>query len=205
MTGKKLAKRLLWGIVFATIGIIILFVLTNTMNLDLRVGLVAIPMLFIIGFLLGSSKEIQRVVPPLSSDDLQSSLDDLLAHVKEKDASKAIVAKVESIRSSILNTLPSIPNLSDNTNKDIYLLRKVALEYLPNSLNNYLKMPFKLRRGETLKDGKTAHDLMLEQLTLLDREMHGIFESVTKQETDSLRVHGRYLEQLFEETDLFVP
>ena len=66
-------------------------------------------------------------------------------------------------------------------------------------------MPYNVRRANELRDGKTAHDLILEQLSLLDDEMKGIFESISKQETDKLRVHGRYLEQLFEKTDIFVP
>jgi hypothetical protein len=203
MTGKALAKRLFWGFILAALGIGVFFVLRNTFPAGPSIVFGSALVLFLLGFFLAKSKKIEQALPPLTASDIQTTLDSLLDRIREP-ASKAIYAKVESIRTSILQTLPSIDNLADNTNKDIYLLRKVALEYLPTTLDNYIKIPYNIRRGQIMKDGKTAHDLMLEQLTLLDREMKGISEGITKQETDKLRVHGRYLEQLFEESDLFV-
>ena len=203
MTGKALAKRVIWGGILAAFGIAGLFLLRNVFPAGPFIVFGSAIVLFFLGFFLAKSKKIEQALPPLTASDIQHSLDSLLDKIREP-ASKAIYAKVESIRNSILQTLPSIDDLADNTNKDIYLLRKVALEYLPNTLDNYLSIPYSVRRAQILKDGKTAHDLMLEQLTLLDREMKGISEGITRQETDKLRVHGRYLEQLFEESDLFV-
>ncbi|MCA9839628.1 MAG: PrgI family protein [Trueperaceae bacterium] len=203
MTGKALAKRLIWGFILAAVGVAILYVLRNVFPANAYVVFGIAIALFLLGFFLAKSKKVEQVLPPITASDVQAKLDALLDRIREP-ASKAIYARVESIRNSILQTLPSIDNLADNTNKDVYLVRKVALEYLPSTLDNYLKIPYNVRRGQVLKDGKTAHDLMLEQLTLLDHEMKGIFESITKQETDQLRVHGRYLEQLFEKSDIFV-
>lgn len=204
MSVQSLPKRFLFGFIAAAIATVILFFLRNLIPLGPLAVFSIVGLFFVLGFALAKNKKVEQALPILTTSDIEKSLNDLIDRIREP-ASKAIVAKVESIRTSILQTLPSIENIGDNTNKDIYLLRKVALEYLPNSLDNYLKMPYNVRRGNELRDGKTAHDLMLEQLTLLDNEMEGIFESISKEETDQLRVHGRYLEQLFEKSDIFVP
>jgi hypothetical protein len=48
-----------------------------------------------------------------------------------------------------------------------YTIRETALTYLPETLENYLRLPKAYRRLHRLNDGQTSRALLLEQLELL--------------------------------------
>ena len=114
-----------------------------------------------------------------------------------------VLIKVESIKSSILDILPHIANIN-SSNYNIYTIRQVALDYLPETLENYLKLSTDLATKKPIKDGKTAHDLLLEQLSLLDGELKEILEDIHHDDTQSLLAHGRFLKDKFGKSELWL-
>jgi len=142
-----------------------------------------------------------RLQSQLTADEIRQELENLVRSIR-KVASKDILAKVESIKDAILEILPKIVDLS-SSDYDIYTIRQTALEYLPETLENYLNLPPAFRKLHPVKAGKTPKQLLLEQLDLLDQEMEEIVQDFYRNDTQRLTAHGRFLEQKFKKTDLW--
>lgn len=113
-----------------------------------------------------------------------------------------ILDKVVSIKNPILEILPSISDV-ENADNSTYTIRQTAFAYLPETLENYLKLPKAFAGTRPVRDGKTAHHLLLEQLDLLDNEMKEIVQVFYRQDTQRLLAHGRFLEEKFKDTELW--
>jgi hypothetical protein len=73
---------------------------------------------------------------------------------------------------------------------------------MPNALQAYLRLPAGYASTRRQADGKTALEILLEQLKLLDREMVDVADAVSKQDLDRLRAHGRFLADRFGPSEL---
>lgn len=78
-------------------------------------------------------------------------------------------------------------------------VRKIAFEYLPDTLNEYLRLPAGMVQTERLHGEKTAEDALNEQLTLLDTTLHDLAKSLFEKDAASLLIHGRFLKEKFAE------
>jgi len=76
-------------------------------------------------------------------------------------------------------------------------VRKIAYDYLPDTLNEYLRLPSGMAENEPLHDGKTAVQALNEQLTLLDTTLHDLARSLFEKDAAGLLVHGRFLKEKF--------
>ena len=76
-------------------------------------------------------------------------------------------------------------------------IRKIALEYLPDTLNNYLQLPPQLAQSERLGDGRTAEQALQEQLHLLDHALADLTRSYFQRDAQSLLIHGRFIKDKF--------
>jgi hypothetical protein len=142
-----------------------------------------------------------RLQSQLTAEEIREELENLVKSIRKK-VSADVLEKVESIKDSILEILPSIVDLS-SSDYDIYTIRQTALDYLPETLENYLNLPPAFRRLHPVKAGKTPKQLLLEQLDLLDQEMEEIVQDFYRNDTQRLMAHGRFLEQKFQDTDLW--
>jgi hypothetical protein len=142
-----------------------------------------------------------RLRNQLTADEIREELEDLVKSIR-RNVSKDILAKVESIKDSILEILPNIVDVS-SSDYNIYTIRQTALDYLPETLENYLNLPPAFRNLHPVKDGKTAKQLLVEQLDLLDQQMKEIAQDFYRNDTQRLTAHGRFLEEKFRKTDLW--
>ena len=55
---------------------------------------------------------------------------------------------------------------------NVHLIRQTALAYLPQALDAYLALPRIYAERRAVADGQTPHDVLLEQLSLMDSKMH---------------------------------
>jgi phage shock protein PspC (stress-responsive transcriptional regulator) len=78
-------------------------------------------------------------------------------------------------------------------------VRKIAHDYLPDTLNEYLRLPSGLARTERIRGEKTAEEALTEQLTLLDTTLHDLARSLFEKDAAGLLVHGRFLKEKFAE------
>jgi phage shock protein PspC (stress-responsive transcriptional regulator) len=78
-------------------------------------------------------------------------------------------------------------------------VRKIAFEYLPDTLNQYLALPPAMAQTERLNSGKTAEESLNDQLQLLDTTLHDLAKSLFEKDATGLLVHGRFLKEKFAE------
>jgi phage shock protein PspC (stress-responsive transcriptional regulator) len=76
-------------------------------------------------------------------------------------------------------------------------VRKIAFDYLPDTINNYLQLPSQLARTERLRDGRTAEQALQEQLHLLDHALADLTRSYFDRDAESLLIHGRFIKDKF--------
>jgi phage shock protein PspC (stress-responsive transcriptional regulator) len=78
-------------------------------------------------------------------------------------------------------------------------VRKIAFEYLPDALKQYLQLPAGMARSEPLGSGRTAEESLNDQLRLLDTTLHDLARSLFEKDATGLLVHGRFLKEKFAE------
>lgn len=84
-------------------------------------------------------------------------------------------------------------------------VRKIAFDYLPDALNQYLALPSSMARTERLNSGKTAEEALNEQLGLLDNTLRDLAKSLFEKDAGGLLVHGRFLKEKFAEQPFRLP
>lgn len=153
--------------------------------------------LYLVGYLLSPrSKTIElQLNHELDTEVLRRSLDQLISKIRKR-VSAEILSKVVSIKESILTVLPRLAEFESSA-YDIHVIRQTALDYLPEMLQTYLKLPTAYARFHTVRDGKTPKDLLLEQLEILDAEMQKVVVDLHKNDTQALITHGRFLKNKF--------
>jgi hypothetical protein len=192
------------GSALGILGLILFFIISVMLG-GSALLLLIVPALYAIGWLaaemLGSPAAELRVRQQLTAEEIRDQLEALVRSIR-KQVPREILAKVESIKDSILEILPNIVDIT-SADRDIYTIRQTALDYLPETMENYLKLPPAFRTLHPIKDGKTAKQLLLEQLDVLDREMQQIVVDFYRNDSQKLMAHGRFLESRFHETDIW--
>jgi hypothetical protein len=115
-----------------------------------------------------------------------------------------VVAKVSSIQDTILDVLPRVERLPAGS-EDLYIVQRTALEYLPTALEAYLNLPKAYATLKPVEGTKTASQVLLDQLTLLDEKMHEVSDDIAKNDSDKLLANGRFLAEKFGRSELQAP
>ena len=89
-----------------------------------------------------------------TTEDIQRELEALVRKIRRR-VSQEVLKKVVSIRDSILDMLPHIVDIS-SSDYAISTIRQTALDYLPETLENYLNLPPAFRQMHPVRDGKTS-------------------------------------------------
>jgi hypothetical protein len=137
----------------------------------------------------------------MTIDDIRAELETLIKKIRRR-VPQEVFDRVASIRDSIIDMLPHIVDIS-SSDYAIYTIRQTALDYLPETLENYLNLPPAFRQMHPVRNGKTARQILIEQLDLLDQEMKAIAMDFYRNDTQRLMAHGRFLEERFRQTDLW--
>lgn len=135
-----------------------------------------------------------------TTEEVKEILDAYLSSVRSQ-LSDEILQRVLSIRNSLREIFPYIEDINSATS-DIYVVRQTAIKYLPETLDNYLQLSPRLAKERKLNNGKTAHDTLLEQLNILDKELKDTIEDLHKNDSKALLAHGRFLKSKFEASSL---
>ena len=80
---------------------------------------------------------------------------------------------------------------------NVYLIRQTALTYLPDAFSTYLRMPRTIAERRPIAGGRTPHDVLLEQLDLMDRRLADVADDIARNDTDKLLANGRFLAERF--------
>jgi hypothetical protein len=77
------------------------------------------------------------------------------------------------------------------------VVERTALDYLPTALERYLNLPRGYANRVPVANGRTARQVLLDQLALLEAKLGEVLDAVAKGDTDHLLAHGRFLEDRF--------
>lgn len=139
----------------------------------------------------------------LSFDALLDHFDRLVKEARSQ-LPAPLVGRLDNIRRSIQEVLPRLTQahaLDDN----LFTVRETIARYLPETLANYIALPPMFRVTRILKDGKTARDLLMDQLSVLDDQMKELVGNLTRGDADALLANGQFLEAKFRDRDFIRP
>ncbi|MFI5254921.1 MAG: hypothetical protein ACHQ15_05645 [Candidatus Limnocylindrales bacterium] len=162
--------------------------------------------LYAIGYLLvpGEQGLELRLGAAEDAGEVRDGLARLLSGLRGKVADD-IFQKVLSIQNSILATLTVEEGPGDGADPNVYLIRQTALSYLPDALDTYLRMPRAMAERRPVADGRTPHDVLLDQLDLMDRRLADVADDMARHDSDKLLANGRFLAEKFGVSSLQVP
>lgn len=153
--------------------------------------------LYLIGYLLVPSEQGLSIQLGAAEDaaEVREGLARLLRGIKGKVADD-LYAKVVSIQASILGTL-EVEGAGNEADPNVYLIRQTALTYLPEAFSTYLRMPRVMAERRAIADGRTPHDVLLDQLDLMDRRLDDVADDIARHDSDKLLANGRFLAEKF--------
>ena len=142
--------------------------------------------------------------PPTRTFDLHSGLDPAnlnraMAETERRLRGRApgdvqaAVARVHAQVREVLARRDALPPGSP----DAFAVERTALDYLPTALESYLNLPRVYADRVPVSEGRTARQVLLAQLALLEAKLGEVLEAIAKGDTDRLLAHGRFLEDRF--------
>lgn len=149
-----------------------------------------------------------RVIDPnlaqsLSFETLIEQLDRIISQARSQ-LQPETAQRLDSIRSLIEEVRPRLAAARDYDD-NLYTVRETVARYLPETIANYLKLPRVFRMTHGLQEGKTARQLLLEQLTVLDEQMRQVVANVARGDAQALLVNGQFLKARFRQRDFIRP
>lgn len=84
-------------------------------------------------------------------------------------------------------------------------VERIAFEYLPQALDEYLKLPQDMAQNQQLQGGVTAEDSLNEQLVRLDHALENLASSLFERDAQGLLINGRFLRERFADEPFRLP
>ena len=150
--------------------------------------------LYLVGALATPSSRLD-LLGGIPQSDVRAALDHEVAAVRGK-VPDDVYQKVISIQQTILSILPKIDRLGPGS-QDAFIVQKTATDYLPSTLQVYLNLPRTYAAVHRMEDGRTAAQVLLDQLSILDTKLEAVADAVNKNDADALLANGRFLEDRF--------
>jgi hypothetical protein len=162
-------------------------------------GLAAIPALYALGYFLVRPEQGIRLTffDERDAQQIRQGLNDLTYSLRFR-VSNDVMAAVEGLSRSILLTMPPTGSTGMSAiDPTVMLIRQTALHYLPKSLDDYLAIPRMYAERVPIQDGKTARDVLIEQLNLMNQKMQETAQAMYKYDADRLLSNARFLQERF--------
>lgn len=160
------------------------------------VGIALAPALYVVGALVtpGRKRKIS-LAGGIDPSDALASLDQIQKRIRGR-VSDDIWSLVLTISNCIRDSLTRASALGEGS-ADVFGLVKTATDYMPTALQAYLDIPKNYADRKVVAHGKTAHDILVDQLVLIAKKMAEIQDAVNRADTDKLLAHGRFLAEKF--------
>ena len=159
--------------------------------------------MYLIGALVTPNSQTWNLIGGQDLSDLSSTLESQVSAVKGK-LPDDVFQKVLSVQQTLQAILPKVSRLGPGS-RDAFIVQKTITDYLPSTLQAYLNLPRAYATLHRMADGRTAAQVVLDQLTLLDGKLDEVAEAVNKNDTDTLLANGRFLEDRFGSSPLKLP
>jgi hypothetical protein len=142
----------------------------------------------------GNGRERTRLLEggdPRTRSEVLATLERLVANVhgrlEERD-----VATLQRIRVSAARALPPDDAPLDLSDHETWLLRQICIDYLPGALEHYIALPSD-RASDRVLDGRSAREVLDEQLALIERRLDTMATRTYKREAGDLLTHARFV------------
>ena len=112
-----------------------------------------------------------------------------------------VLAAVARIHTRV-HELAERPEAFPPGSADAYVVERTTLDYLPTALERYLNLPRGYANRVPVSGGRTARQILLAQLALLETQLDEVLDAVAKGDADRLLAHGRFLEDRFGRSQL---
>ena len=137
--------------------------------------------------------------------DVRDGLDRLLSGITGQVADD-LYAKVVSIRARSWRRWRPTATAGDAADPNVYLIRQTALSYLPEAFSDVPAPAARLSPSDApVADGRTPHDVLLDQLDLMDSRLAEVADDIARHDSDRLLANGRFLAEKFAVSSLRVP
>ena len=136
-------------------------------------------------------------------EGIRRSLDRQLETARGK-LSAPLTAKLQGIADTIIGILPHYADFPPGS-PDLFVVGRTATDYLPSALQAYLNLPRAYATLHKMPNGKTADEVLSDQLTLIATKMNEVADAVHKKDSDALLANGRFLEEKFGASPLALP
>lgn len=160
-----------------------------------------VPALYLAGFLIAPRP--RRKASPLSPEqaNLHAALDELLRRGRQGLSGE----RLETFEKLILSLRDALPMLEKSAvgDRTAFTLRQTILDYLPATLDNYLRLPRAYRQMHKLKDGRTPRQVFVAQLNTLHDEVQSSLAALADNDTQQLLANERFLADRFSRPDSF--
>ena len=137
------------------------------------------------------------------TDSIRKSLQHTLSTANGK-LPAPLLAKVQGIAGTITDILPHFADFPPGS-PDLFVVGRTATDYLPSALQAYLNLPRAYATLHKMPNGKTADQVLDDQLTLLATKMGEVADAVHKKDSDALLANGRFLAEKFGASPLALP
>jgi hypothetical protein len=142
--------------------------------------------------------------PPTRTLDLHSGLDPAnlnraMATQERRLRGRApadVLAAVGRVHGLVREVLEH-PHAFPPGSPDAFVVERTALDYLPTALESYLNLPRGYANRVPVSEGRTARQVLLDQLALLEAKLGEVLDAIAKGDSDRLLAHGRFLEDRF--------
>lgn len=109
------------------------------------------------------------------------------------------LAVLQRIEDKLAFLLPRVDAHEGPFDPTPFEVRRIAFTYLPDALDQYLRLPADLARDQPMTDGITAEAALTEQFIRLDHALENLAASVFERDAQGLLIHGRFLRERFAE------
>lgn len=145
--------------------------------------------------------EVDLRLPDAGDDpaDLRAALRHTVdtAHGRVTDAMRAPLNRIDHAVQAVLDgDLASMAGRQAQ-----FTIAATVNQYLPDTLDRYLQLPGDVAHSPVGEDGRTAHDMVMEQLDVLAVETEAILADMHAGKVRELSAHGRFLEDRFNRAD----
>lgn len=155
---------------------------------------------------LAFSREATPLINPLAQNeaersDIQDSLNRILSAVSQNQDGRfdyilrrTVVELCAQIKTLMARMETSSTFISPD---EAHSVKQIVLDYLPHLIESFIAIPGDFAANKALAEGKTAQELLKEQLTILQRKTVQMADDLAARDAASFLHHARFLQEKF--------
>ncbi len=147
-------------------------------------------------------RAIEGLAATVAREHLEDEMNGLVQQVQARLPGQAAAA-LQRIRDLVLDLMGRMRAGNPLFVEQAFQIEQTVRNYLPHTLESYLRLPRFYARMHVVKDGKTAELLLLEQMRTLEAGLQRLLENVVADDAQALLANGRFLDAKFRQSESF--